>query len=209
MSRFTPISRDALAVRLADLFDSRHPGTHPLRVGLDAPRFAGLAELVPVITARLAAVGRPAASVAATAFYRNASLRLEHGRTDIESFYHDWLDAAALEREVLVPLGAPNGRFLPTLRDPVTNRATRDRPQSLPANGVVVVSGELLLGAGLSFDLVVTAVMSAQARRRRSEPDWAWTLPAFDRYDADVDPAALADVVVRWDDPHRPAILVR
>ncbi|MFD0783943.1 uridine kinase, partial [Micromonospora azadirachtae] len=34
-----------------------------------------------------------------------------------------------------------------------------------------------------------------------------WTLPAFDRYATEVDPASFADVVVRVDDPRRPALV--
>jgi hypothetical protein len=41
---------------------------------------------------------------------------------------------------------------------------------------------------------------------RRTDSADAWTLPAYDRYDAEVAPSELADVVVRWDDPVRPAV---
>ena len=48
---------------------------------------------------------------------------------------------------------------------------------------------------------------AAGARRRRTPDADAWTLEAFDRYDAEVRPADLADVVVKLDDPRRPAVL--
>jgi hypothetical protein len=69
-------------------------------------------------------------------------------------------------------------------------------------DAVVIVSGPLLLGLGLPFDLAV----SPAARERRTASTDAWTLPAYDRYDADVAPSELAEVVVRWDDPSRPAV---
>jgi hypothetical protein len=50
--------------------------------------------------------------------------------------------------------------------------------------------------------------MSAPARARHTPPDLAWTLAAFDRYDAEVAPSENADVVVRLDDPRRPAVRV-
>jgi hypothetical protein len=50
--------------------------------------------------------------------------------------------------------------------------------------------------------------MSPAARRRRTPDDAAWELPAFDRYDAEVDPAALADAVVLADHPDRPALVL-
>jgi hypothetical protein len=71
------------------------------------------------------------------------------------------------------------------------------------------VSGELLLGAGLSFDLVIHLAVSRAARKRLVPDALRWTLPAYDRYDIDVDPVGLADVVIRYDDPNRPALAVR
>jgi hypothetical protein len=50
--------------------------------------------------------------------------------------------------------------------------------------------------------------MAPAARRRRTPADQAWQLPAFDRYDAEVDPATLADAVVLADHPERPALVL-
>lgn len=208
MSRFTPISPQLLADRLQALCDERHSGAAALRVALDGPACADLSVPIRLLTAGLQAAGRPVAVIEASAFYRDASLRLEHGRTDVESFYHGWLDVAALRREVLDPV-VSRGRYLPSLRDPVSNRSTRAEPEPLPAAGVLLVHGELLLGAGLPFDLTVHASVSRQARKRLTPADRQWTLPAFDRYDLEVDPAGIADVVIRYDDPRRPALLVR
>jgi hypothetical protein len=143
-------------------------------------------------------------------FYRDASLRFEYGRTDLESFYAGWLDSAALQREVLRPLATPDGaRYLPALRDPATNRSARAEPVALPPSGVLLVCGELLLGAGLDFDLAIHLAVSRAARKRQAPEELRWTLPAFDRYDLDADPVGSADVVVRYDDPAHPALSVR
>lgn len=206
--RFSPVSPRLLASRLAELCQDRHPGRHPLRVALDGPACADLTGPVLMLTEKLRAAGRPVALLDATTFYRDASLRLEYGRTDVESFYIGWLDTGALRREVLNPL-AERGQYLPSLRDPATNRSTRAEPQPLAATGVLLVRGELLLGAGLRFDLAVHAAVSRQARRRLTPPDLQWTLPAFDRYDLEIDPAGTADAVIRYDDPRHPALAVR
>ncbi len=206
MSRFTPISPQLLADRLAGLCAERHSGSAPLRVALDGPACAEF-PVAPLLDA-LRTAGRPAELVRASAFYRDASVRLEYGRTDVESFYRGWLDLGALRREVLDPV-VSHGRYLPSLRDPVTNRSTRAEPRPLPADGVLLVRGELLLGADLPFDLTVHLAVSRQARRRLFPPDLQWTLPAFDRYDLEVDPAGAADVVVRYDDARHPAIRIR
>ncbi|MCW2496652.1 hypothetical protein [Jatrophihabitans sp.] len=149
-------------------------------------------------------LGRPAAHVYAETFWRDASIRLEYGREDIDAFL-DWLDAPALRREVLDRLQR-DGTYLPSLRDPRTNRATRAEPQPL-VGGVVVISGALLLRHGLDFDLAVHLAASPAALARRTAAELLWTLPAFARYAAESRPANSADVVVRCDDPRHPAVL--
>nr|WP_246324050.1 uridine kinase [Petropleomorpha daqingensis] len=153
--------------------------------------------------------GRAAVVVPASGFYRPASLRLEHGRTDPDARYTDWLDAGALAREVLDPLGpGGSGEYLPVLWDVDRDRAARADRQPMPPDGVLLVAGALLQGLGLAFDVVVHLRMSPAARRRRTPDGDAWELPAFDRYDAEVDPAALADAVVLADHPEKPALIV-
>jgi hypothetical protein len=158
---------------------------------------------------RLPPLGRPAVVVPATGFYRPASLRLEHGRTDPDARYSDWLDAGALTREVLAPVGpGGSGAYLPVLWDLDRDRAARVRPRSAPPGGVLLVPGALLLGIGLPFDVVVHLRMSPAARRRLTPAEQGWELPAFDRYDHEVDPAGLADAVVLADHPERPALVL-
>jgi len=207
--RYAAITPELLAERLAGLLIERHPGRHPLRAALDGPGWVESAPLVEALRTELPALGRPVAVVRASDFYRDASLRFEHGKTDVESFYTGWLDVAALQREVLSPVAAEPAQYLPALRDQATNRATRAQPAPLAAHGVLLVCGELLLGAGLAFDLVIHLAVSRAARKRLVPDDLRWTLPALDRYDIDVDPVRLADVVVRYDDPRHPAISVR
>ncbi len=210
MRRYAAITPPALAQRLIELLDGRHTGNHPLRVALDAPGWVELEPLIQALRTGLQALGRPVGVVRAGDFYRDASLRYEHGKADVESFYAGWLDSAALQREVLSPLAVTEGaRYLPALRDAATNRATRAQPAPLPAPGVLLVCGELLLGSGLSFDLVIHLALSRAARKRTVPEDRRWTLPAFDRYDIDVDPVGLADVVIRYDDPRHPAVSTR
>ncbi|HET6209558.1 MAG TPA: hypothetical protein VFD94_04205 [Jatrophihabitans sp.] len=208
MSRFRPVSPPLLADELVAGPLARQQRPHPLRVGLDAPACADLDPLLALLGDRLRSAGRPLAIVPARLFYRDASLRWEYGKADVDSFYRGWLDTAALQREVLQPL-AVDGSYLPSLRDPGSNRSTRAAPVRLPPAGVALVTGELLLGHGLDFDVVVHVSVSRQARRRQTPAELQWTLPAHDRYELEVDPVGLADVVVRYDDPAHPALLVR
>lgn len=147
--------------------------------------------------------------VPAEGFYRPASLRLEHGRTDPDARYTDWLDAGALTREVLAPVGpGGSGHYLPVLWDLERDRAVRARTEPAPPGGVLLVPGTLLQGIGLPFDVTVHVRVAPAARHRRTPADQAWVLPAFDRYDAEVDPAGLADAVVLADHADRPALVL-
>ena len=60
-----------------------------------------------------------------------------------------------------------------------------------------------------TFDVVVHVRVSPAARRRRTPDDRAWELPAFDRYDDEVDPVSLADAVVLADSPDHPALVLQ
>ncbi len=163
--------------------------------------------LAAAVADRLPALGRSCTVVPAAGFLRPASIRLEHGRTDADARYTDWLDVRALAREVLdrVGPGGP-GDLLPQLWDVERDRASR--APRVPAAGVVLVPGSLLQGVGLAFDVVVHLRVTAPARRRRTPVERAWELPAFDRYDDEVDPAGLADVLVLADHAARPALVL-
>jgi hypothetical protein len=165
--------------------------------------------LAEALADRLPSLSRPAVVVPAEGFYRPASLRLEHGRTDPDARYSDWLDAGALSREVLDRVGPRGaGEYLPALWDVERDRAARLPHRPAPSGGVVLVPGSLLQGLGLAFDVVVHLRVGPAARRRRIPADRAWELPAFDRYDEEVDPTTLADAVVLADHPDRPALLL-
>ncbi len=206
--RYRPVDAAGLPDLLAERLDSAPAPGPALRVAVDGPYCAAPAPLADALVAPLRARGRPTATIAAPTFWRDASLRLEFGREDVESFA-DWLDAAALRREVLDPLGpGGSGRYLPSLRDPRTNRATRASARPADEGAIVIVAGELLLGHDLPFDVTVHLAMSAAGRERRTDPDRQWTLPAFRRYDAEIRPADTADVVIRLDERHAPSQVI-
>lgn len=205
--RIRPVSPDALVEDLAVRVVG-HAGRVRVAIdGADASRPADLADGLVVPLRRL---GRPAIRVRAEDQWRPASLRYERGRTDPDSFYDDWLDAAGLAREVLDPAGPDGaGDIRPVRWDAVADRASRAGYVPVPEGGVVIVSGPLLLGRGLPFDVTVHLDLSPGALARRTPAELAWTLPAYARYTDEVDPTAFADVVVRVDDPRHPALVER
>jgi hypothetical protein len=206
--RVRPVSVDLLVEELADRLAAQEPQRR-LRVAVDGAPAAGPGRLADALVDPLRVRGRPAVRVDAGDFLRPASVRLEYGRTNPDAFYTGWPDENALRREVLDPAGpGGSGRVVTRLWNARTDRATREPYIDLPPGAVVVVSGPLLLGAGLPFDVTVHLQLSAAALDRRTDPDERWTLPAYDRYGDEVDPASFADVVVRVDDPRRPALVL-
>jgi hypothetical protein len=207
--RVRPVTPEALVAELAE----RIGGTAPagwLRVVVDGAPPTRPGSLAASLVDPLRALGRPVLTVSAHDFLRPASLRLEHGHTDPESFYTSWLDVGALRREVLDPLEpGGTGRVLPSLWDAGQDRATRADYVALPPGGVLLLSGELLLGQGLPADLTVHLLLTPAALTRQLDEAQHWTLPAYHRYTAEADPEALADVVVRLDNPDRPALQTR
>lgn len=208
MIRVRPLSPDALVAELADRVAALDPAGRP-RVAVDGAPAADPDRLSAALVAPLRVRGRPATRISTVDFLRPASLRYEFGRTNPDAYYEGWLDEAGLRREVLDRLGpGGSGRVLPSLWDPHTDRATRAAYVAVPPGGVTLVSGALLLGGGLPFELTVHLALSPGALARRTPPELGWTLPAYARYDAEVAPASFADVVVRLDDPRRPALVV-
>lgn len=200
-----PLTPEALTTEIVAAVERAGPGH--VRVLVDGAPPARPDVLADALVDPLRVRSRPVVRVSAWDFLRPASVRLERGRTDPDSFYDDWLDAGGLVREVLAPLDAGgSGRVLPRLWDVGTDRAARAARVELPAPGVVVVDGPLLLGRGLPAELTVHLALSATVLERRTPPDEAWTLPAYARYADEVDPLAVADLVVRADHPDRPAL---
>lgn len=184
------------------------PRTH-LRMAFDGAPAAEPERLADALVDPLRRHGHPTLRVELRDWLRPASVRLEQGRTNPDAYYEQWYDLGALGRELLGPL-APSGtgRVLPAYWDAGTDRSARASYVDVPDGGVLLLSGPLLLGAGLELDLIVHCALSRPALVRRTPPETQWTLPAFDRYEREVEPASLADVVVRIDDPRHPAVVL-
>jgi len=206
--RVRPVSPDRLVDELVELVVER-PREAWTRVLLDGAPAARPREWADALVDPLRAAGRAVVHVPADDFLRPASLRFEHGgRTDPDALYEDALDAGGLVREVLAPLEpGGTGAVLPVLWDAATDRSHRADYVTLPAGGVVLVSGSLLLGRGLPAELTVHLALSPGALARRTPEAEQWTLAAYARYDAEVDPSGDAEIVVLLDNPSRPALV--
>jgi hypothetical protein len=182
-------------------------GAHPLRVIIDGHPATRPGALADALVVPLRAAGREAVRVHARDFWRAASLRLEHGRENPDSLLDAWVDADALNREVLHGVWQ-HGRYLPHLRDPDTDRSTRAAYVDVGPRAVLLLDGSLLLGLGLAADLTVHLALRPPAEARGTAPGDVWQLAAYDRYRREVAPQRCADVVVRVDDAAHPALVL-
>lgn len=203
-TRVEPVSTALLVERVTGLVVTRaqqddgpvrllvdgHPSTHPER-------------LADALVAPLEAAGHPVARVSVRDFLRRRSLRLEHGREDPDSLLDAWIDVGSLNREVLARV-VERREYLPSLRDPDTDRATRADYRHAPPGTVVVLDGTLAVGRGLALDIAVHLALKPATLRRRTPPDEAWALPAHERYTREID--GVPDLVVRVDHPDHPAV---
>lgn len=196
-----PIRPERLPGLLADLVAAAGAGR--LTVALDGAPGARPEALADAMVGQLQLRGRPTVRVSAGDFLRPASTRLEHGHQDPHSYRSSWLDAGALGREVLEPFSSA-GRYLPTLWDAATDRPTRAAALIAPPDAILIVDGVFLLDHGLRFDLSVHLRLSPAALARRTIASLQWTLPAYAGYH----PEDAATVVIRYDDPRHPAIVV-
>jgi hypothetical protein len=196
-----PTTPEGVTAAVLDLVSTR-PGRVRLAVdGAPAAEAHALAEAV------VAAHGR-AVHVRAESFWRPAGQRFEHGRQDVDDWLDVWLDEGALAREVLLR-AVEKGDVVPAIRDPRTDRSVRSTPVPVPDLGAVVVSGSGLLGRWLPFDVTVHLQASPAALMRRLPDEDAWLVEAVTRYAEERRPAESADLVVRVEDPRRPALVRR
>ncbi len=204
--RVRPTTPAALTEELADAVEAvRAPW---VRVAVDGAPGSGTAETADAVAESLRVRGRDTVRVRMDDYLRAASVRLEFGHHDPDSYYTTWFDHNGLTREVLRPLTAGgSGSVVPALWDSTLDRSPRRARVELQRGGVALVDGPLLLGAGLDFDLGVHLWLPGGALARRLPEELHWALPAFSRYNEEVHPEALADHTVRTDRPGHPAVV--
>lgn len=213
-----PMDLATLAARLARraVALAVTPGASPAsprvaRVAVDGAVPADTTLVGDALARAVADLGRPVACATTTDFLHQPSVRLEHGAADADTGYERWVDHLALRREVLDPLGpAGSLRWLPSLRDAASGRATRLPPRAAVAGTVAIVTGPFLLRRELAdaVDVGVHLSTSPAAISRRLDGDERLrVLGAWDRYLTEARPAERADVVVAMERPTRPALL--
>lgn len=200
MSIFIPSTPQGLAGQVAALCTS-HPAVTV--VAVDGADCARPVELATLIGTAVEALDRPSAVVSLHDYIRPASLRLEFGHEDPLSYRSMWFDYDALDREV-VTAARTHRTWLPRLWDEASDRSARSPREDVHERHVIIVSGPMLLGRGLGFDITVRLDMSEAALRRHTPLAEMWTVDALLEHQHTV--TEHADLDVRYDHPARPAV---
>lgn len=198
-TRYSPTDPAGLAALCADACLTL-PGR--VAVGVDGADPAHPDALAETITELLRVRGRPAAVVRVVDFITPASLRLERGAHDEESFGTSWYDFAAISREVVDALHTQQ-RWLPRLWDSVSDRSFRDQRRDAADNQVILIAGPMAVRKDLQLDLGIALRMSAAALRRGLPADDHWTIGALLEHQTH---SPEPDIEVRYDHPDRPAV---
>ncbi|MFI5836151.1 AAA family ATPase [Micromonospora sp. NPDC051300] len=211
-------TRDDLLRDLADAVERVTAG-HPTRVAVDGPPAAGKTTLADELAGVLRARGRHVVRATVDDFLVPRERRYRRGEFSAEGCYLDAHDHGALNRLLLDPLG-PGGdrRFRPAVHDDAETRTA-------PVDAVLVFDGVFLLRPELvdrwelrvlvsvALDrLVARAVVRERRVSSRADVERRWReryLPAQRLYAATDRPVESADVVVRNDEPRRPAWEIR
>jgi uridine kinase len=215
-------TRDQLRGRLVEAIESVTTA-HPVRVAIDGRPAAGKTTLADELAVVLRNRGRAVIRASIEGFLLPRAQRYRRGEDSPRGCYHDSFDFDALHRVLLDPLG-PNGdrRFQPAVYDRDTDTALAPPVTTAAADAVLLFDGVFLLRPELidrwDLRIFVSAAFEetlARARIRDSAPSGSAVrveqrfrnryLPSQQHYFDTVGPTDLADVVVRNDEPERPA----
>jgi uridine kinase len=200
---------------------------HPLRIAVDGPPAAGKTTLADELGDALRAQGRYVIRAWIESFLLPRAQRYRRGELSAVGNYHDSFDYGALHRVLLDPLG-PGGdrRFQRAVYDKRTDGAVSDPVTDAPVDAVLIFEGVFLMRPELvdRWDLrilVSAAFETTLARARTRDAALYGTpvdverrfraryLPSQQFYVDTVHPTDHADILVRNDEPHRPAWKVR
>jgi uridine kinase len=220
--------RAALLRELADLVMGVQAGLHHVvRVAVDGPDAAGKSTFADALAAAVRMRGHSAIRASIDGFHRPRAERHARGELSSAGYYLDSFDLARLRADLLEPLGpAGSGSYRAAAFDHESDRPVAEPVRIAAARSVLVVDGVFLLRPELRdcWEVAVyldandseileralardTARMGgADAVRERYVQRY---LPAQRRYERDVDPRGLADVVIENSDPSRPVVTRR
>ena len=208
--QFIPQTPARLATGLANwvvqVTDGRlRDGAPGAVIGFDGAAQVGTAQLADGVAEVLRGAGRPVVRASTRQWWRPSALRLELGRQDVDMLLTGWVDAAALDRELITPIATGGSTYITALRDPLTDRSVRQAPVATVPAAVLLLDGPFLLAADLRLDAFVGMSVSHGTLARVLGPDEQWWLDGFARYQLEHQALQRADVVVSYDHADAPA----
>jgi uridine kinase len=221
------LERSAMLDRLARAATQIRHGK-PTLVGIDGRSAAGKTTLADELAERVAALGRPVLRSSIDDFhppghkYRSAERRYTPA-----SYYAEGFDYAAFRRCVLEPL-RPGGsrRCRLTLWDSFHDTPFPEQWTEAPSDVVAVIDGAFILRPDLRplWDFTIWVQVDWETMvARAANRDVAWVgsadlvieryrsfwIPTHTLYEAEVEPAQLADALVNNEDPQHPVLDLR
>lgn len=200
---------------------------HPTRVVIDGFSASGKTSLGDELAALIGARGRPVVRASIDHFKRPWSERHLYDRESGEGYYRNAYDYDLIRTALLEPLGPGGSRvYRSSSIDPLTQERTAVDEGPAPEDAVLIADGVFLLrpevndhwDLRLFLDLDFETVLQRGADRDQS---WAgsWEaaaelyrsryIPSEQLYVAEVNPKALADLVIDQRDFEHPRVMPR
>ena len=197
---------------------------HPPRVAVDGLDAAGKSTFADALARCVERHGHQVVRVSIDGFHRPRAERYRRGELSPEGCYRDSFDLDAFTRDVLMPLGPRGSLAYRTAVFDVVADAPAPSPVHIASPGaVLLVDGVFLLRPELRPHWEFTIFLDAHPEeiiRRAVARDTAFGhtedevreryakryLPAQELYASEVDPRALADVVIENTDPGTPVV---
>ena len=196
----------------------------PTRVAFDGPDTAGKTTLADELAAVLRVRGRHVLRASIDGFHHPRAARYARGADSPEGYYLDSFDHDAVRATLLDPLGpAGDRRYRTAVFDHRTDRPVAAPVESAPRSALLLFDGVFLqrpeLRDGFDLSIFVTVSVDEVLRRAlerdvpllgaRDEVERRYRtryIPGQRLYIADARPDAIADVLVRNDDPVAPVL---
>jgi len=196
----------------------------PTRVAFDGPDTAGKTTLADELAAVLRERGRHVLRASIDGFHHPRAARYARGADSPEGYYLDSFDHDAVRATLLDPLGpAGDRRYRTAVFDHRTDRPVAAPVESAPRSALLLFDGVFLqrpeLRDGFDLSIFVTVSVDEVLRRAlerdvpllgaRDEVERRYRtryIPGQRLYIADARPDAIADVLVRNDDPVAPVL---
>lgn len=138
-------SRPSILAQLVNLI-SAIDRPHPIRVAIDGVDASGKTTLADELAPLIEKCGRPVIRASVDGFHNPREVRYQRGVDSPAGYYHDAFNYAALQRDLLIPLG-PDGKrkYRRAAFNLQENAPTPEVACAAPVNAILLCDGVFLL----------------------------------------------------------------